>query len=689
MTPKRVLRKAFAALEALCARVFPAAWNPLQQLGALGWFLFWIIAVSGIYLYVFFDTGVTRAYESLEAITHGQWWAGGVMRSLHRYASDALVIVAVVHLLREYSLDRMRGNRWFAWVTGLLLLLFIYVCGITGYWLVWDVLAQYVAVVSSEWLDALPVFGQSLARNFLNAPALSSRFFTLMAYVHIAAPLLMLLFMWVHIQRHARAQLNPARGLGVMVLTALTVLSLAWPALSQAPADLDRVPATVGLDWYYLAAYPVIQRLGAAEVWITGAVLLLLLVLLPWLPPRKTPAAAVVDLENCNGCGRCFADCPFGAITLVRRSDGRAYDQQAAVDPAQCMACGLCVGACPTATPFRRASSFVAGIELPGRRLDALRSEIEAATRGLDGDRRVLAFSCGHGAPIGAAADGTATISVPCVGMIPPSFVDWALTRKLVDGVVFAGCAERNCYERLGDQWVEQRIAGERDPWLRERVPRGRVAVSWRGGGEAGARAADLEGFRRQLERLPPLAGGRSPGKGRAWRRTGGGWPAPLRWLAQGVAGVAVCIPIAAFATYPSWRQLEPATAVVRLSFSHAAPKVVACKKLTPAELATLKPNMRREVGCPRARWPVYLELERNGQIEYRGTHEAAGLWKDGPVAFYERFDVPAGPQSITVRMRDTGAPAGFDYVATRDVQLVPEQSLVIDFKQRTGFTFR
>jgi quinol-cytochrome oxidoreductase complex cytochrome b subunit len=65
--------------------------------------------------------------------TNDQWYAAGVMRSLHRYASDALVIVVVLHMLREYSLDRMRGKRFFAWITGVPLLWFIYMCGITGY----------------------------------------------------------------------------------------------------------------------------------------------------------------------------------------------------------------------------------------------------------------------------------------------------------------------------------------------------------------------------------------------------------------------------------------------------------------------------------------------------------------------------------------------------------------------------
>jgi quinol-cytochrome oxidoreductase complex cytochrome b subunit len=101
------------------------------------------VAVSGIYLFIFFDTGVTQAYESVEYITNVQWYAGGVMRSLHRYASDALVIVVVLHLGREYAMDRMRGRRWFAWITGVPLLWFIYACGITGYWLVWDMLAHW------------------------------------------------------------------------------------------------------------------------------------------------------------------------------------------------------------------------------------------------------------------------------------------------------------------------------------------------------------------------------------------------------------------------------------------------------------------------------------------------------------------------------------------------------------------
>jgi hypothetical protein len=95
-----------------------------------------------------------------------------------------------LHLSREFIPGRLRGLRWFAWFTGVVLLWFVFACGISGYWLVWDKLAQFVAIATAEWLDALPLFGKPIARNFLDNATLSGRFFTLMVFLHIAVPLL-------------------------------------------------------------------------------------------------------------------------------------------------------------------------------------------------------------------------------------------------------------------------------------------------------------------------------------------------------------------------------------------------------------------------------------------------------------------------------------------------------------------
>lgn len=475
---KRSLRLVYARAEAVFDWTFGQKYNPLSCLGALGWYFFWIATGTGIYLYLFFDTGIFAAYESVEYMTHEQWYAAGVMRSLHRYASDALVVVVVIHILREFSLGRMRGKRFFPWVSGVPILWFIYACGISGYWLVWDKLAQYIAIATTEWFDTLPFFGEPIANNFLNSTALGDRFFTLVMFIHIFAPLFMLVLMWIHISRFARAKVNPPRP--IMIATAIMLLGMSflYPATSQGPADLDVVPASVGLDWFYLSLYPLLDYIPGGSLWLIVVGGSVLLAALPWIPPSTPEAAAVVDLDNCNGCGRCFEDCPYGAISLVPRSDGKPFDAEVVVDSDLCMSCGICAGSCPTSTPFRRVRPITPGIELPEHRISDLRKRLLAASEDFAGGERVLVFECDKAKPPEGLGKAAQYVTMPCIGMLPPSFIDFALSRDLADKVIVSGCSEGDCFYRLGVDWTQQRIAGERDPYLRRRVPREQVSLS-------------------------------------------------------------------------------------------------------------------------------------------------------------------------------------------------------------------
>lgn len=501
------LGRLFERLERVFDRAFTPAHNPLHRLGALGWFFFWVVVASGVYLYIFFDTGITAAYRSVESLTHTQWYLGGVMRSLHRYASDALVIVMLVHLAREYAKDRYRGARWFAWFTGVPMIWLVYVLGISGYWLVWDELAQYVAIGTSEWLDSLGIFGKSVARNFLDQDTLSNRFFTLMVFVHILVPLLLLFLMWIHIQRNADAKVNPPRALAAGTLAALLAVSFANPAVSHAPADLDKVVTRVNLDWFYLPIYPLLDRLPGLWLWAAVGSMTLLLLVLPWLPPLKRRPAAVVSLPNCNGCGRCAADCPFSAIDMQPRSDGTAFAEEAVVDASLCVACGICTGACPTATPFRRAGPLIAGIELPDVPSAQLRERTRQAAARIDAAPRIVVYACEHGVEPEAIGDGAAVVGVRCAAALPPSFIDFVLSHGYADGVVIAGCRYDDCHYRLGARWVEARLARRRDPYLRARVPRERLRVHWVGRLGGRELAAALARFRTELAALPaPLA---------------------------------------------------------------------------------------------------------------------------------------------------------------------------------------
>ncbi len=112
-----------------------------------------------------------------------------------------------------------------------------------------------------------------------------------------------------------------------------------------------------------------------------------------------------------------------------------------------------------------------------------------------NGGPRVLVFSCDHSNAERLSADGVRVVKLPCVGMLPPSFVDFALARDFADGVMFAGCAENDCFHRLGNEWTVQRMARQRDPRLRQRVPDERLKMALLPALAGGRRKAMLEAF--------------------------------------------------------------------------------------------------------------------------------------------------------------------------------------------------
>ena len=285
---QRALRAGFMHAEALFNRAFGDKANPLYHLGATSFWLFWIVGASGLYLYAFFDTSVDGAYRSVQALTGGQWYAGGVLRSVHRYASDAMVVTMAIHALRHFAFDRLRGFRWFSWVTGVVLIWLVYIAGANGYMLPWDRLAQFVTQASFEWLDWLPGFGGALIRNFIVPASVSNRLFSLLVFIHIGVPLVTLLLIWIHVQRVPKAATQPPRAMALAVVAMLLALSLLQPVASQGgAADLMQVPTSLALDWFLLALYPLVYAWPLAAVWAVVGGSTLLLLLLPWLPPRR------------------------------------------------------------------------------------------------------------------------------------------------------------------------------------------------------------------------------------------------------------------------------------------------------------------------------------------------------------------------------------------------------------------
>jgi coenzyme F420-reducing hydrogenase delta subunit/ferredoxin len=493
-------------LDALFDGAFGQRLNPWRHLGALGFLFFWICCASGIWIYVGYDTSALGAHASLAAMDRNEWPLGAFARALHRYSADALVAVTALHLARELSRRHYAAFRRYAWLTGLVALVLMFAAGIGGYWLPWDQLAQWSLTATTEWFDALPVFDGALSRNVIAGDQVNDRFFSLLIFLHIGLPLAMLGAMWAHVQRVSPARTNPPRALLWGSAAMLAALCLAKPVTLLPAADLAFLPARIPLDWFYLFPHPLMAMLGPGGLWMAAMAFLAALAALPFATRVARAPAARVSLDNCNGCARCFADCPYDAVVMVARTDSRPHPRQAQVDPNLCAGCGICTGACPSSTPFRRGEALVTGIDMPSRAIGGLRDKLEARTAALQGWPRVVVFGCRWGAD-GARLEGpsTAAIELLCAAMLPPSFVEYAL-RAGADGVLVAGCREGDCEFRTGDALIAARLGAERKPALRASVERERVRLVTAGRTDLDGLRRHLDSFRADLQRLP--AGG-------------------------------------------------------------------------------------------------------------------------------------------------------------------------------------
>jgi len=356
-----------------------------------------------------------------------------VLRSLHRYAADAFAAVAVLHLFREICLGRFRGWRAFTWISGIPLLWLLYASGLIGYWLVWDARSQFSFLATMEWLGL-----------GARAAAAPDRLFSLFVFLHIGLPLALLAGMWVHVQRLGQPKTHPPHALAVVAM--LAGLAVLWPAASEPQWDAALAPQGVAVDWFYQFLHPLMYATSPRFLWLAALGFTAALALLPYVS-KQAVTAARVDPANCNGCGRCVADCPYNAVELKTK---------AVVTPDRCAGCGICAGACPSSTPFRSIRELVSGIELPDLTIRELRERMRGALPAAQ-----LVFCCEKEPVRGALA-------LRCLAMLPPAFVEYAL-RNGAASVRAVGC-EGECAYRLGLELSEARFAGRREPHLRPTV---------------------------------------------------------------------------------------------------------------------------------------------------------------------------------------------------------------------------
>ncbi len=431
-------------LEGLLARLGGRNANLFAWSGPLAVACFLLIAVSGLYLFLFYQVGSEAGYASVVAIDGSA--LGRSMRAVHRYASRGFLLFTLLHALRYLVTGRFRGARWLPWITGLILTALIWFVGLTGYLLVWDTRAFLASEVLAGWLDALGVFGQPISFSLLSVASLKENVFLILLYLHITLPILGLIVGWLHLTRLSRPRLLPPWALASAAIVLYAALSFALPLERLPEADPSKVPAGFPIDPLYLA-YLLVPR-GLHQWWAValGAFWIGVLVVLPWVGRKRSTVR--VDEERCTGCGFCAADCPFGAMRLQPR-EGSSHSLATVVSN-RCTSCGVCVGSCPTG-----------GIDLlwDDHSFDAhLR---EAVDRILAAEPSLVVVRCpGVSVP---QNPWEAVLEVSCAAALP-LWVTRALARRGI-AVRLDLCGENVCLARDGADFALRRAQRARYPY--------------------------------------------------------------------------------------------------------------------------------------------------------------------------------------------------------------------------------
>jgi hypothetical protein len=155
-----------------------------------------------------------------------------------------------------------------------------------------------------------------------------------------------------------------------------------------------------------------------------------------------------------------------------------------------------------------------------------------------------------------------------------------------------------------------------------------------------------------------------------------------MRLFGEMTAWAAFAIFVGILSVWPRYEMLDRDSAILTLTFSHAAQRIGECRILTQEELNKLPPNMRKPSDCPRERFPVRIELRSAGKVIYQDLLLPSGIWSDGKANIYQRIVVPAGTHELFVGMNESGGATGFDFETSTRIDLPPGRNLVIRFDE-------
>jgi quinol-cytochrome oxidoreductase complex cytochrome b subunit len=288
-------------------------WRYTLGAGGTAVFLMLVLGMTGILELFYYIPTPENAALSIQTISYLVPF-GGVIRNLHFWSAQLLLVVSAIHLVRVVFTGSYAPPRRFNYLLGLALFVLAILLDFTGYVLRWDQGIQWALVVGTNLIRTIPIVGESIYIILMGGtePAATTliRFYAWHLFGLTIAAVILMGWHAFRVRRDGGIAVPPSslrtdherisrfelirREVLAMLFSgaALILLSTFFPAPISAPIkEISASAADTSAPWFFLWVQQMLKW-GDPFLWGVAVplVLLIILALIPYIFPLPAPS---------------------------------------------------------------------------------------------------------------------------------------------------------------------------------------------------------------------------------------------------------------------------------------------------------------------------------------------------------------------------------------------------------------
>ena len=229
--------------------------SPLGFLGMLTFVIFIILGITGALLMLWYEPILDRAWTSVQKINDTIPY-GFHIRNIHYHASNAMVMMALLHMYYQYFSGRYKIRNEILWVTGVIIGVLTILEAFTGYDIIFSERAELAISIAASLTNSIPVLGPQMREAFFGSGFhdFILRFYTYHVFV---LPIALLGLMVFHFPRFMVFDVPMVMAIsGAIILTGgVFPVGLGLPFQPETPPGIT-VP-----EWYLTGLYAFLRTM--------------------------------------------------------------------------------------------------------------------------------------------------------------------------------------------------------------------------------------------------------------------------------------------------------------------------------------------------------------------------------------------------------------------------------------------